>query len=86
MSQRVHRKKQPQLAYEHRKVMDVIRSYITEKHYSPTVREITDEAGFGSLSTTHTYITDLIAWGYLGRGRKGIARTLHMTEKANGIN
>lgn len=44
-----------------------LRNYVKENGYAPTVREIRETMGYGSLDTTHRRLTDLAEAGYIKR-------------------
>ncbi len=46
-------------------IYDFIKSYIAERSYSPTVREIGAAVGLSSTSTVHAHIKALIKKGYI---------------------
>lgn len=53
-----------------RRVFEVVAAFLHEHGYAPTVREVTDELGYGSTSTTHFHLKALVTQGYLaGSGR-----------------
>ena len=51
-----------------KEILEIIKSFIEEKGYSPTVREICRLTNFKSTSSVHTYIKRLKANGHLTSG------------------
>lgn len=57
--------KRKPLTTRQRQILEYIRSFLQEKGYSPSVREIGAAIGLSSTSTVHSYLHKLRAWGYL---------------------
>lgn len=62
------------------KVMNVIISYISERGYSPTVREIGKMAGIKSTSSVHAHLERLISEGRIKK-ESDAPRTIRIVEK-----
>lgn len=57
------------------RILNIIRQYITEHGYAPTLEEIAREAGLKARSQVHKYVNSLIEQGHLtrdGRARRGL--------------
>ena len=54
-----------ELTRQQQAVYDFVKSYIEEKSYPPTIREIGAAVGLSSTSTVHSHVKTLIDKGYL---------------------
>lgn len=63
------------LTERQQQVLNAIASYIKEKGYPPTVRELAQELGFKSTSTLHAHLQRLEKKGYISK-EKGKPRTI----------
>lgn len=54
-----------ELTRQQQAVYDYVKSYIEEKSYPPTIREIGAAVGLSSTSTVHSHVKTLIDKGYL---------------------
>ena len=63
-----------------KEILEIIKNFIEEKGYSPTVREICRLANFKSTSSVHAYIKRLKANGHLTSG-VDMARSIVVTNK-----
>ena len=57
------------------RILNIIRQYIAEHGYAPTLEEIAQEAGLKARSQVHKYVNSLIEQGHLardGRARRGL--------------
>ena len=50
-----------------RQIMDFIRQYIEVNNSAPTLREIADSIGVGSLATVHEHLANLESKGLIKR-------------------
>ena len=57
--------KMKELTRQQQAVYDYVKSYIEEKSYPPTIREIGAAVGLSSTSTVHSHVKTLIDKGYL---------------------
>jgi len=55
------------LTRRQREVLDVIREFITEKGYSPSLEEIGAELGLSSVATVHKHVSLLVEKGFCQR-------------------
>ncbi len=55
------------LTKKQQKVLNCIKKSVTEKGYSPSVRELCEMTGLTSTSTIHSYLTSLQKKGYIRR-------------------
>lgn len=63
------------LTERQQQILNAIASYVNEKGYSPTVREIADMVGIKSSSTLHAHLQRLEKKGYITKER-GKPRTI----------
>jgi len=63
------------LTERQQQILNAIASYINEKGYPPTVREIADMVGIKSSSTLHGHLQRLEKKGFIARER-GKPRTI----------
>lgn len=66
------------LTERQQQILNAIAGYISEKGYSPTVREIANMVGIKSLSTMHAHLQRLEKKGYITKER-GKPRTIVVT-------
>ncbi len=57
----------------------MIKGYILEKGYPPTVREIAKAVGLNSISTVHTHLKNIEALGYIRRN-PAMSRAIEIVE------
>lgn len=60
-----------------RELLRYLDEFITTNNFAPSYREIMQAMGYKSVSTVATHVNNLIARGYLKKGRDGI-RTLEV--------
>jgi len=53
------------LTRRQREVLDFIRSFVAERHYSPSLEEIAQEFGLSSVATVHKHVQHLVDKGHL---------------------
>ena len=53
------------LTVKQKRILEIIKKFIDEKGYSPTVREITELANLNSPATIQTYLKILKEKGYI---------------------
>ena len=53
------------LTRRQREIYDFIRSFVSEKGYSPSLEEIGDEFGLSSVATVHKHVHHLVEKGFL---------------------
>lgn len=68
-------KRQEQIYY-------MIKKYVLEKGYPPTVREIAKAVGLNSISTVHTHLKNMEALGYIKRNH-AMSRAIELVEMDN---
>lgn len=59
------------LASVQRQTLDFLKSFIVEKGFGPTLKEIADSIGVKSVSTAHFHLERLEQKGYIRRGANG---------------
>ncbi|MFO0702446.1 MAG: transcriptional repressor LexA [Candidatus Andersenbacteria bacterium] len=69
------------LTKKQRMVLDFVTSFLEDKGYAPSYREIAEELGLSSVSTIHEHVRGLQAKGYLDPEVEG-QRSLEPTMKA----
>lgn len=74
-------KKEKKLTEKQQRILDYIASFIAERGYPPSVREIGDAMGLRSPSTVHAHLKALRAAGYLERTERK-TRALSLTGTA----
>lgn len=57
-------------------ILNFIRDYSASRGYAPTLEEIGGHFGLSSVATVHKHVANLVAKGYLKRGRKNASRDL----------
>lgn len=67
------------LTRRQREVLDVIRSFIEKRRYSPSLEEIGAELGLSSVATVHKHVTLLVEKGYVKRAWNQ-NRSIELTE------
>ena len=53
------------LTRRQREVLDFVRSFVADQHYSPSLEEIAQHFGLSSVATVHKHIQHLVDKGYL---------------------
>lgn len=67
-----------------KEILEIIKTFIEENGYSPTVREISRLANIKSTSSVHRYIKKLKADGYITNGAE-LPRSIALTNKENSV-
>ena len=67
-----------------KEILEIIKSFIEEKGYSPTIREICILSGLSSTSSVHGHIKRLKAKGYITSGGD-MPRSIALTKKEKGV-
>jgi len=67
------------LTRRQREVLDVIRNFISDRGYSPSLEEIGSELGLSSVATVHKHVTLLVEKGYVRRAWNQ-NRSIELTE------
>ena len=68
------------LSDRQQKILDFIQSYLTQKNYPPTIREIGEAAGISSTSVVNYNLDKLVALGFLERDSKS-SRSLRLRQE-----
>lgn len=68
------------LSKRQQQILAVIRRYITEHGYPPTVREIAQTVGLNSISTVHTHLRNLESEGMIRRN-PSMSRAIEIVEE-----
>jgi repressor LexA len=71
------------LTRRQREVLDVIRNFIDEKNYSPSLGEIGGELGLSSVATVHKHVSHLVHKGYVQRSWNQ-NRSIELADSENG--
>ena len=53
------------LTRRQREVLDFVRGFVGERHYSPSLEEIAEHFGLSSVATVHKHVQHLVEKGYL---------------------
>lgn len=59
-------------------ILAFIRQYSGDQGYAPTLQEIGNRFGLSSVATVHKHVAQLVAKGYLKRGRRNASRDLEV--------
>jgi len=70
----------PPLTKKQRAVLDYIESFIQDKGYTPSYREIAQGLGLNSPSTIHSHVQALCEKGIINTGNDGMARSIELVE------
>ncbi|QRN86846.1 transcriptional repressor LexA [Clostridia bacterium] len=65
-------------------IYHMIKRYVSEKGYPPTVREIAKAVGLHSISTVHTHLKNMEALGYIRRNH-AMSRAIELVEMDDSI-
>ena len=58
------------------RIYDFMKSYMREKNFPPSMREICDGAGLKSVNTVHSYLAEMVGDGLLTSKGDGSSRTV----------
>lgn len=65
-------------------ILQYIQEYTLEMGYAPTLQEIGARFNLSSVATVHKHVGQLVAKGYLKRGRPNASRDLEIVEARDG--
>lgn len=65
-------------------ILEYVRWYSDQHGYAPTLQEIGDRFDLSSVATVHKHVAQLVAKGYLKRGRRNASRDLSVVETEPG--
>lgn len=68
------------LTEKQKQMYSIIKDYINEKQYSPSIRELAELAGYKSVGTAHALVQKLLEKGYITM-EPGLPRTLKVVTK-----